>query len=173
MNLDHVFIVFEDHDIAIARTDRRGVPLYAFANRVSPDENFRMIARRIEQTVFEGYDRNFAVVASKTSRAMFKSEWREWMEENAPILGKPSPDIRHLAWPFVHAGIIPTNTLDSIAAHFRITNTAPNTATGDCDLLVRSYWALMNRYYAALRGEEVIREIGGTPLAVARKFMGL
>jgi len=118
------------------------------------------------------YDSSYLVIAAHadTDRTYLRNFTNEKSEVFA---GRAWLDILALSYPLWYNDMISDRTFDSLCKHFKVENTSPNTATGDCEALVRVYWALMTRYKTALGGEEILREIGGSPLESFRKIVGL
>ncbi len=71
--------------------------------------------------------------------------------------------------------MIPDRELDTLSKHFGspIALDLEGTMSGNCEALVRVYWAMMKRYRSALIGEEAVRDFGGEALAGIRKFIGI
>jgi DNA polymerase III alpha subunit (gram-positive type) len=181
--------------IAAVRTTGKGKVLDAFSEKIRPttalteDERrhldiiedypseganaFRDVIKSMKKCVLsDRYESLYIVVATHadTDRAYLKG----YTEDKAEVFaGRAWLDILAISWPLVYNDQISDRGFDSLCKHFQVENTAPNTATGDCEALVRVYWALMKRYKTALGGEEILREIGGGPLENFRKYIGL
>jgi len=191
MNLDHIFIdlAVSDPDpakgeilaIAAVRTDRKGKVLAAFSDKTSRDDDeysdadFKAAIKGMEDVILaKSFETSYIVVAhfAEIDRLFLKMACDR-------ISHKPFPkrawlDTAQLAWPLVYNDMISERTLDSLCVHFDIERKADmiDTATGDCEALVRVYWAMMSRYKTALAGEEMVRSVGGETLIKARKMLG-
>lgn len=88
--------------------------------------------------------------------------------------GKTWLDISQLAWPLGYCDMISNRDLDTLCKHFGavVAHDAAGTMSGNCEALVRVYWAMMQRYRTALIGEEAVRDFGGEALQGIRKFIG-
>jgi len=189
MNQDHVFVDLavthakpEDGEIvgiAVVRTDKKGKVLAAFSERVasaeSPtfgDPDFDTVIRDMKRSILnDTFDSSYIVIAAHadTDRAYL----REYTDDKPEVFPRRGwLDILALSWPLCYNDMISDRSFESLCRHFKVENTAPNTATGNCEALVRVYWAMMKRYKTALGGEEILREIGGTPLENVRKLVG-
>ena len=200
MGCDHVFIELAlSHPdlklgqilgIAAVRTDRKGKPLTAFSEKVKPEtdftpeekthveENFAIgdrysgeslsqVVKDLKSSVLsKRYDSKYVIVATHAESV------RAFLGEE--VFGKkPWLDILAISWPLAYHDHVSDRTFDSLCKSFKVENTAPDTATGNCEALVRVYWAMMTRYKTALGGEEILREVGGSPLEHLRKYIGL
>jgi hypothetical protein len=181
MNLDHVFIelgLSEDNPelaavtgMAVVRTDRKGKVLAAYSDTAKHDGPVAPIDRlyeRVRAEVLKPYPASYVVVSQHA--ATYKR-----------ILGdrcfpeRPWVDIAQLAWPLGYCDMISARDLDTLSKHFAVSGGeygTDGTMTGNCEILVRVYWAMMQRYRTALLGEEAVRDIGGEALASLRKFVG-
>lgn len=191
MNLDHIFIDLAVTDpnpekgkiiaLAAVRTDKRGNVLAAFSDETSTGGEYsealfkKSIAAMESAILAKRFEMSYIVVAhfAEVDRRFLTSAYE------AASLGIPFPkrawlDTAQMAWPLVYNDMIAERTLDSLCVHFGIERKAEtyDTAMGDCEALVRVYWAMMARYRGALQGEELVRNVGGETLAKARKMFG-
>lgn len=182
--------------IAAVRTDRKGMLLASYSDRIIPtselsDEeidhcpngyifskegfSFQQVAKALIKSILEPFDKSYYVIAvdAATDKEFLKEGWKKnGCKQPAKLLTNRWLDVLQVSWPLVHSDMIPDASFDSLCTHFQIVNPAPDTATGDCEALVKVYWAMMNRFRAALTGEEVIRQAGGKPLAIIRNIVG-
>jgi len=180
--------------IAAVRTNHKGKPLAAFSEKIKiqtelSSEEIKHIGNYVDSAMTDSfvdviksmkavildeskYESTYMVVA--THAEVDRSFLKNYTEEKTEVFSrKPWLDILALAWPLCFLDMISDRSFDSLCKHFKVENTAVDTATGDCEALVRVYWALIKRYRTALGGEEILREIGGNPLENFRKIVGL
>jgi DNA polymerase III epsilon subunit-like protein len=192
MQCDHVFVDLAVTDpnpttgkivgIAVVRTDRKGKVLESFSQEVDSEtdipvpegETLAVVVSNMKKCILDSrrYDSSYVVIGTHTETD--RAHLRNFTKDKSEVFaGRGWIDILALSFPLCYYSMIPDRSFDSLCKHFEVTNTAPNTAMGDCEALVRVYWALMTRYKTALGGEEILREIGGTPLKSLRKIVGL
>jgi len=165
MNLDHVFIAVDSDgkritSVSAVRTDRKGKVLAA------SDADSVVIAAR---TVIEPFSDTYLIISQyptikilstdKTAKSCGLSD-KEWL------------DIAQVAWPLAFSDMVGNCNLDTLCKHFGINYQDAGTTIGDCEAMVRVYWAMMTRYRTALIAEEGIRDYGGEALRGIRKFIG-
>lgn len=199
MNQDHVFIdVGVSHasldkgeivGLAAVRTDSKGKVLAAFAEHVRPsqavlDEDddleeckearvFEKVIGDLKNTILDRYPSTYVVVShGEVDRRFLRQEW-ERIGERGEVFTRAWVDTSLLVWPFAYHDMIAARDLNTLCHYFRVENTAPNTVQGDCEALVRVYWAMMKRYKFALLGEEAVRDYGGELLGSFRQWVGL
>jgi hypothetical protein len=182
MNLDHVFIELglSDDNIAVAsvtgmaavRTDRKGKVLAAYSDSVSHStrpntkDGIDRLYEGLSDALIKPYPAQYVVIAQHANA------YKQAVGENC-FRGKAWLDIAQLAWPLGYCDMISNRDLDTLCKHFSIAIDSEGTMSGNCEALVRVYWAMINRYRVALIGEEAIRDIGGESLAKVRKFFSL
>ncbi len=180
MNLDHVFIELglSDDNIAAAsvtgmaavRTDRKGKVLAAYSEACSirglDDIDIESVYGKVSDTLLKPYPEPYVVVAQN-------AQAYKGLLGGSCFRGRAWLDIAQLAWPLGYCDMIPDRSLGTLAKHFMCNVESDGTMSGNCETLVRVYWALMKRYRTALLGEEAIRDIGGETLAGIRKFIGI
>ncbi len=191
MNLDHVFVDVamteakadaEVTAIAVVRTDHRGNVLGAFSEKINcatrrekEDRDYGVVANAIKAELLDPYPDSYIVVAhhAQLDRDVLARAHR--LAKRGPELfkGRAWLDTVQLAWPFAYHDLVSSRDLDTICKAFGITNTAPGTAMGDCEALVRVYWAMMRRLDTALTGEEAVRNMIGEPIAKLRSIIGI
>lgn len=185
MNLDHVFVDVAMTEakasadvtaIAVVRTDHRGNVLSAFSEQVGGEgRDFGIVANAIHAQILEPYAASYVVVAhhAQLDRDVLARAHR--LAKRGPDLfkGRAWLDTVQLSWPFAYHDLVSSRDLDTICKAFAISNTAPGTATGDCEALVRVYWAMMRRLDMALTGEEAVRNVIGEPIAKLRSIIGI
>ncbi len=180
MNLDHVFIELglSDDNISAAsvtgmaavRTDRKGKVLAAYSEACSirglDDIDIETVYSKVNDTLLKPYPEPYVVIAQH-------AQAYKGLLGASCFRGRAWLDIAQLAWPLGYCDMIPDRNLDTLAKHFMCNVEAGGTMSGNCETLVRVYWAMMKRYRTALLGEEAIRDIGGETLAGIRKFIGI
>ena len=185
--------------IAAVRTDKKGQQLGSFAAKVKLEEplssaeetecaysdvewrsarRFEHVMEDLQVTLITPFDPTYVAVA--THAEVDRSFLREASGNRAfkrsdisKLLTRSWLDPLQLAWPMVYNDMITDRSFVSLCKHFKVENSAPDTATGDVAALVEVYWAMMSRYRGALLGEEVARELGGKALATVRRWTGL
>jgi len=182
MNLDHVFVelgLSEDNieaasvtGMAAVRTDRKGTILAAYSESCSirglVEADMESVYGNLSATLLKPFPGQYVVVAQHASA--YKT-----ILGPTYFRGKTWLDIAQLAWPLGYCDMIPDRSLDTLCKHFGmpISPEAEGTMSGNCEALVRTYWAMMKRYRSALLGEEALRDFGGETLAGFRKIIGL
>ena len=180
MNLDHVFIelglsenniaVASVTGIAVVRTDRKGKVLAAYSEACSirglDDIDIETVYSKVESTLLKPYSEPYVIIAQHAHA--YKG-----VLGSTCFRGRAWLDIAQLAWPLGYCDMIPDRNLDTLAKYFNCATLSDGTMSGNCETLVRIYWAMMKRYKTSLLGEEVIRDIGGETLAGIRKFIGI
>lgn len=183
MQTDTIYIVIQTTEpsvmlgeleaIAICRVDRRGVSIAAFADTISSASDFKTIWERIRTSVLSpAFSKKYTVVTNhpQTHRFLGAELKKEPFGSNEWI------DTEALAWPFYHAGMIPGRSLWDLAVFFAVGADFRDDADGvadQCTTLVQVYSFMMARYKTALLGEEAVREVGGSALTKALKWVGL
>jgi len=180
--------------IAVVRTDRKGKVLADFSSKIRPatdlsdeekdtygddvvdtsGDSFVDVIKSMKRKILNEsrFEDSFVVIGTHAEND--RTFLRNVTEDDPEVFGKRAwLDILILAWPLYHNDMISDRSFDSLCKHFKVENSAPNTAMGDCEALVRAYWALAKRYKTALGGEEILREVGGTPLEKFRTIVGL
>jgi hypothetical protein len=181
MNLDHVFIelgLSEDNiaaatvtGIAAVRTDRKGRVLAAYSESCSirglEEADIETVYANLSCALLTPYPTQYVVISQHGNayRGILPPEC---------FRGKSWLDIAQLAWPLGYCDMISNRDLDTLCKHFgiKIAHDAEGSMSGNCEALVRAYWAMMQRYRTALIGEEAVRDFGGEALAGVRKFIG-
>jgi hypothetical protein len=192
VNLDHIFIdlAVSDPDpnkgeilaLAVVRTDYKGKVLKAFSETISTSDEFderrfkTVIGRMQELILAKTFEMSYIVVAyGGDDRRFLRSSWERIAHDEAEVFPRRAwLDVQQLAWPLIFNDMMSDRTLDSLCVQFGISRDAStvDTAMGDCEALVRIYWAMMTRYRGALKGEEMVRQAGGETLAKVRKVVG-
>lgn len=184
MNLDHIFVelgLSEDTPrgktesdysvtgIAAVRTDRKGKVLAAYSESCSirglVPNDIESIYGNLSSALLLPYPAQYVIISqhAATYRGLL---------DPAYFRGKSWLDIAQLAWPLGYCDMISNRDLDTICKHFAIKIDSEGTMSGNCEALVRAYWAMMQRYRTALLSEEAIRDYGGEALAGLRKYIG-
>ncbi len=185
MNLDHVFVdvamteakaTAEATAIAVVRTDHRGTVLGGFSEKIGEGgRDFGIVANAIKAELLDPYPESYIVVAHHAQLDRDVLTRAHKLAKRGPELfkGRAWLDTVQLAWPFAYHDLVSSRDLDTICKAFGVINTAPDTAMGDCEALVRVYWAMMRRLDTALTGEEAVRNVIGEPIAKLRSIIGL
>ncbi len=176
MNQDHIFIdVASDQDgisgIAMVRTDRKGKVLCAFSDNVDDTSPISKVVEAMRTSILKPELGNTYVIVAHFAEA--DKQVLKDAGQGDLFRGRAWLDTSQIAWPFVYNDLAGERTLDALCAYFEIKNTAPDTATGDCEALVRLYWEMMKRYKTAILGEEAIRDYGGETLKRLRSVIGI
>lgn len=177
MNLDHIFLDISHVDrkitaIALVRTDRKGKKIIAtFQDEVCELTPIVDVIAGIKKKILNTAFGNTYVVVSH-----FAETDKQLLRENGVselFIGRAWIDPSQIAWPFVYHDLAGERSLEALCAFFNVTNPDPDTATGNCEALVRLYWAMMGRYKLALTGEEAVRELGGDVFQKVTSILGL
>ena len=182
MNLDHIFLEvgLSDENASLAsvtsmaavRTDRKGKVLAAYSEEVSirglEDAPLEKLYQNLAGSILGPYSSDYVVISQHSNI------YKGLLQKNH-FRGRPWLDIAQLAWPLGFCDMISNRDLDTLCKHFEVKakSEEEGTISGNCEALVRVYWAMMKRYRAALIGEEAIRDFGGEALAGVRKFIGI
>lgn len=181
MNLDHIFIelaLSEDNieaasvtGMAAVRTDRKGKVLAAYSESCSirglVDTDVEGLYGNLSSALLVPYPAQYVIIAQHANA------YKGLLGPNR-FRGKTWLDIAQLAWPLGYCDMISNRDLDTLCKHFELApNVQDGTMSGNCEALVRVYWAMMKRYKTALIGEEAVRDYGGEALASLRKYIGL
>lgn len=174
MNLDHVFIDIGLSStgivtgLAAVRTDRKAKPLAAYSEGITEGRGYNdKLDNALENmfsVVLKPYPADYVIVSQHAGR------YRSVID--AYVQGRPWLDIAQLAWPLGFSDMIPNRDLDTLCKHFGM-KPDDGTISGNCESVVRVYWAMMKRYRTALIGEEAVRDFGGETLASLRKYIGV
>lgn len=198
MNLDHIFIDLaltstdpkkgEVIGVALVRTDARGTvrsingTRTAYSEKIQAEKEIDADSRPIKESVeamralilHPSLDPQFIMVAyGNHDRDFLKKAWKE-AGETEEIFGDRRAwlDMSQLVWPLAYCDMVSSRDLASVASCFGFTNEQPDTCTGDVELLMRTYWAMMKRFRLALAGEEAVRSAVGDPLSNALGKLG-
>lgn len=203
MNTDHVFVILsathpdpkvgQISGIAAVRTNHKGKVLATYSGSVrliaelsaeerahlggvhpaidGDAEPFSSVQVAIGKSILsDKFESNYVVVGNPIDRTYLK----EYTGERPELFPRRSwIDILAISWPLCYHDMISDRTFESLCRHFNVQNPAENTATGNCEALVRVYWAVMARYKIALGGEEIVREVGGSAFQTVLKMVGL
>lgn len=184
MNLEHVFVdvamteakaTADVTAIAVVRTDHRGNVLAAFSEKIGDDaRDYATVSNAVHAEIIEPFTNSYVVVAhsAQLDRDVLMRAYRLAKRGQELFKGRAWLDTVQLAWPFAYHDLVASRDLDTICKAFGVTNTAPDTAMGDCEALVRVYWAMMRRLDMALTGEEAVRNVIGEPIAKLRSIIG-
>lgn len=86
--------------------------------------------------------------------------------------GRSWLDVSDLAWPLVVSGQLKSRTLEALSTHFGVM-LGTNPDSGDVvTTLLSVYGGMMRRYNTALKGESMLREVGGETLQNVRDMLG-
>lgn len=179
MSFDHVFIelgLSEDNisaasvtGMAAVRTDRKGKVLAAYSEacriRGLDAVDIDHVYKQVKETLLDPYPEGYVVVSQH-------AQAYKGILGPTCFRGKPWLDIAQLAWPLGFCNMIADRNMDTLCKHFGVKMVDMGTMSGNCEALVRVYWAMMKRYRTSLIGEEAVRDFGGEALASARKFLG-
>ncbi len=181
-SLDHLFLALGLSEsnletaaitgIAAVRTDRKGTVLAAYSESCSVrglvDCDLEAVYGNMANALLKPFPAHYVIVAEHSNA------YRTLLGP-AYFKGKTWLDISQLAWPLGYSDMIPDRSLDTLTKHFGtpIAFDLEGTMSGNCEALVRVYWAMMKRYRSALIGEEAVRDFGGEALAGIRKFIGI
>lgn len=176
--------------IAVVRTDARGNVRTvgegvkaAYSERIESDGESDPEARDFEDAIQAmralvmgpSFDPQFIVVShgAALDREFLRRAWQR-CGNDGEIFGERRAwlDMNQIVWPLAYCDMVSSRDLASVASVFGLTNTAPDTCTGDCELLVRTYWAMMRRYRLAMVGEQTAREAIGETLGGALGKLG-
>lgn len=162
MNVDHIFIEtigdnLSQLELAAVRTNHKGKVLTTHSSKFSFDD--------FEKRVLKPFSNQYVIISqSNRFKHVLTGQWfkdKTWLT------------ISQLAWPLYYSDMISDTEFDTICKHFSIDDCPDDDIEGNCEALVRVYWALMKRYRTALIGEEAVRDFGGEALASVRKFIGI
>jgi hypothetical protein len=178
MNLDHVFIeldlspgVDEVVNLAIVRTTSKGKVLCTYKTDVEQGPHMQAYVKdRIADVAFTPFPAG--VIAISSHAKLYQSLCSETKYGILSALnGKPWFDLTELAWPLRFHDMVSGGDLDTLAKFFELQGNED--VMSRCETLTAVYWQLMQRYGSALKGEAVVRELGGQKLANVRKFLGI
>lgn len=172
MNQDHIFVDFDIKGdtiqaIAAVRTSARGEKvLVSFAESGQSCSDFLDV-------MVQGHDHNFVIVGFnlRNARSVFDKQFQKTSGHEL-VAKRVWIDLATLAWPIAANGFIPSLTLPALLRGLDITQVNPGTLRGDCEAIVRCYWALMKRYQHALTGETVVRETIQGLFGKAKSLLG-
>lgn len=189
MNVDHVFIALNTSnsnpkighitDLAVVRTSRTGRVLCAYSDIVQPTGKayeyrgrpFAHVMHDLLDKVITPYSKFMMVSAqAETDKTFIRSAWKLAKLGPAQFHNHPWCDILSLTWPLAFHDLIPENTVEAASAHFGL-DYNETSIEEKCASLTRLYWAVMQRYRTSLLSEEAIRDMGGRPLAIARRIL--
>ncbi len=186
MNIDHIFLdpalTSTDPEkgeviaLAVARTDHRGTVRTvdgvraAYSERIRTEKEIDAESRELTEAVramrelvcHPSFDDKFVIVAhGNLDRAFLRKAWQKAGEKGEVFGARLWLDAAQVAWPLAYSDQVSSSDLTSLASTFGFTNSAPDTCTGDCELLMKTYWAMMRRYRLALVGEGAVRDVVG------------
>lgn len=105
------------------------------------------------------------------TKALLRNEHNENLNVEDKFLGRAWIDLHDLAWPFVISGQLNNRSLEALAKFFSV-NLESDDAAGYVAVIMEIYGFMIRRYMTAIKGESVLREIGGESLQNFRNILG-
>ena len=171
-------------DIAVIRTDGEGSILASITDKIKPikavEEGaakvngynerdwqnavpFNVAIDSIHSSIIRGRTDKFVLVAhfAEFDRACIETSLsRTNIVQANPFAGRAWIDTAQLAWPLVYNGVIKSRSLAALAKFYGFENEAEHTASGDAEVMCKTYWAMMGRFKIAQGVERNVRKLG-------------
>lgn len=107
----------------------------------------------------------------EVTRALLRIENEKTQTEDK-FLGRAWLDVSDLSWPLLVSGQVASRNIETLSKHFGVAIGSHSDSADMVTALLQIYGSMMRRYATALKGESMVREVGGASLANLRDIVG-
>lgn len=111
---------------------------------------------------------------TEVTRALIRKEIESTglQQQSAVFASRSWIDVHCLAWPLLVSGQVAKRDIETLSKHFDIPLGTDSDTADIVTAMLQIYGSIMRRYSTALKGEGIVREVGGPTLAGLRQIIG-